>query len=887
MAAMETIARLNAALTGRYTIERELGAGGMATVYLAQDLKHDRHVALKVLKPELAAVLGAERFVVEIKTTAALQHPNILPLFDSGTADSFLFYVMPWIEGETLRDKLNRETQLGVDEAVKIAREVADALDYAHRHGVIHRDIKPENILLHDGRPMVADFGIALALSAAAGGRMTETGLSLGTPHYMSPEQATAEKEISARSDVYSLGSVLYEMLTGNPPHVGSSAQQIIMKIITEPVEAVTKFRKSVPPNVAAAVAKSLEKLPSDRFESAKAFGDALGNAAYTNAAFTGAAAGGKGESARSFKRPFIAVSVLAAGGIAAAIFFATRSTPAPVPGRFAVELPDSVTVTGASSASVALSRDGSQLAIVCEKNGARALCVRRMDDPVAQVVRGTEGALYHSFSPDGRSLLFMVDRSLKKAPVVGGTPQTLADSATSLSSWGDGGNVVYELSGSLWLVSSDGGNRRFLAKPDPARGFGRYLQPEVLPGGRHALLAIATKGSSADSMRLGVISLRDGSVTDLGIRGGEPHYVAPGRLVFARANALVFSAPFSLRKRAVTGPPQLVLEHVRQGNNLISGFSVAQNGTIAYNTGAAGDLQAMYVVDRHGTERPLKGPMNLFREPRVSPDGKRIAVRIGSGQTDGGMWIHDIASGTLTRLTADSASVRGEWTRDGSHVVYVDHATSDSELVVSRPWDGSGAPKVLAKGGPYAFHALGIGPATGLTAIRRGNTSPDVILLAPTESLNAARPFITGSAMKLSPRVSPKGRLLAYSSDETGTQQIYVRQIPGPGPVVQVSVNGGTEPIWSADESALFYRGPTRLMVASVVERPALAVTRRDSLFVDTYRRYNAHPAYDVFPSGKEFLMTRGPASSGSQIYVIVNWMQLVGKQAGTGAEP
>src|SRR5690349_5082996 len=238
----------------------------MATVYLAQDLKHDRKVAVKVLKPELAAVLGAERFVVEIRTTAALQHPHILPLFDSGEADGFLYYVMPFIDGETLRTRLDRETQLGVDEAVRITCEVADALDYAHRHGVIHRDIKPENILLHDGRPVVADFGIALAVSAAAGGRMTETGLSLGTPHYMSPEQATAEKDLSARSDIYSLGCVLYEMLTGNPPHVGASAQQIIMKIVTEDVPPVAGVRKSVPPNVAAAAMKALERLPADRF---------------------------------------------------------------------------------------------------------------------------------------------------------------------------------------------------------------------------------------------------------------------------------------------------------------------------------------------------------------------------------------------------------------------------------------------------------------------------------------------------------------------------------------------------------------------------------------------------------------------------------------------
>src|SRR5215212_2014583 len=271
-----TFTNLSASFADRYRIERELGAGGMATVYLAHDIKHDRKVAIKVLKPELAAVLGAQRFIAEIKTTAALQHPHLLPLFDSGTADGFLYYVMPYIEGETIRERLNRETQFGVDDAVRIAREVADALDYAHRHGVIHRDIKPENILLHDGRAMVMDFGIALAVSAAAGGRMTETGLSLGTPHFFFNEPATAEKEVTGRSDIYSLGSVLYEMLAGDPPHTGSSAQQVIMKIITEQAEPVTTHRKSVPPNVAAAVAKSLEKLAADRFASAAEFGAAL-----------------------------------------------------------------------------------------------------------------------------------------------------------------------------------------------------------------------------------------------------------------------------------------------------------------------------------------------------------------------------------------------------------------------------------------------------------------------------------------------------------------------------------------------------------------------------------------------------------------------------------
>ena len=212
--------------------ERELGEGGMATVYLADDLKHERKVALKVLKPELAALVGAERFLAEIKTTANLQHPHILPLHDSGDADGFLFYVMPYVEGESLREKLDREHQLPVDEAVRIATDVAEALQSAHERGVIHRDVKPANILLSKGRPLVADFGIALAVSAAGGGRLTETGLSLGTPYYMSPEQASADRELTAASDVYSLGCVLYEMLVGEPPYTGANAQVVLAKIL-------------------------------------------------------------------------------------------------------------------------------------------------------------------------------------------------------------------------------------------------------------------------------------------------------------------------------------------------------------------------------------------------------------------------------------------------------------------------------------------------------------------------------------------------------------------------------------------------------------------------------------------------------------------------------
>jgi tRNA A-37 threonylcarbamoyl transferase component Bud32 len=431
----DVVQRLSHALAGRYAIDHVLGQGGMATVYLAHDLRHDRKVALKVLKPELAAVLGAERFVVEIRTTASLQHPHILALYDSGSADGFLYYVMPYIKGETLRAKLDRETQLGVEEAVRITTEVADALDYAHRHGVIHRDIKPENILLADGRPMVADFGIALAVSAAAGGRMTETGLSLGTPHYMSPEQATAEKELTGRSDIYSLASVLYEVLTGNPPHTGASAQQIIMKIVTEEPPPVTRLRKAVPANLAAAVGKALEKLPADRFATAKEFADALRNPSFRTA--TAASAGFPEATAR--RRVTLALPVLTAVLLVVAAWgwLRPRETPASTE-RLRIGL--SPHNAGGAMPAVwpfllAIADDGSAI-VFADSFGAALeplpLYLKERNQVDAAALQGTEGGGNPFFSPDGRWIGYTTSRGLHKIPRSGGSAVHLSDSTAN-----------------------------------------------------------------------------------------------------------------------------------------------------------------------------------------------------------------------------------------------------------------------------------------------------------------------------------------------------------------------------------------------------------------------------------------------------------------------
>jgi serine/threonine-protein kinase len=357
----ELTARVSAALADRYRIDRELGAGGMATVYLAHDTRHGRRVAIKVLHPELSAALGAERFLSENRTTAALQHPGILPLFESGAADGLLFYVMPLVEGETLRARLRREKQLPVADAVRIACDVAGALDYAHSRGVVHRDIKPENILLYEGRPLIADFGISLAVHSAGSSRMTRPGISLGTPLYMSPEQATGEQEITARSDVYALGAVTYEMLTGEPPFTGATVHQIVSRARTEEPRAIAAQRKHVTLRVEAAVLTALEKLPADRFASAGEFARALNDPEFRG---TAATSGGVAMRTERRRRRMLAFSlggaVLALAALAA---WGWSRAPGSAPGgvvRFTMPLPRDLTIaTTAATGDLAVSPDG------------------------------------------------------------------------------------------------------------------------------------------------------------------------------------------------------------------------------------------------------------------------------------------------------------------------------------------------------------------------------------------------------------------------------------------------------------------------------------------------------------------------------------------------
>ena len=882
--------RLTTALADRYRIERELGQGGMATVYLAEDLKHRRHVALKVLKPELAAVLGAERFVQEITTTASLQHPHILPLFDSGTADGFLFYVMPYIEGETLRGKLDRETQLGVDEAVRIASDVASALHYAHTHGVIHRDIKPENILLHDGRPMVADFGIALAVSAAAGGRMTETGLSLGTPHYMSPEQATAEKEITGRSDVYSLGSVLYEMLTGDPPHVGSSAQQIIMKIITEPAAAVTQFRKSVPPNVAAAVAKSLEKLPADRFESAKAFADALANPGFATASVVGG--GGTGNAGRRAAggRPLlivtaaIAVVALAAAGWA----WSRRASPAGV-SRVSIVLWQSrfanILGSGASviSAQAAIAPDGSSIVFADSVSDGVELRRKRRDESGSETISGTRGGHAPFFSPDGKWVGYVTDKGrLRKVPVGGGgSVDVVSDANTTylVASWMDDGTIIYADSvADLRRVSSNGGRSEVVVTL--AELGGRSVAAmSALPGDRGVLITTCP-GNCLSNPQVAVLDLRTDSVRVLLEEAAGAWYAPSGQLLFTQSAGGLFAVEFDLDALSLASAAGAIplIEGVSPAD-----FALSASGTVLYSTGLGGNRSSDLVwVSRDGRVDPIdEGWRADFYYPALSPDGRTIAVSLTDQTTQ--LWVRR-ADGSRQKLTlGGTLNWRPSWSADGRTIAYTgvpeENTGRVNEMVGFQILgNGSGTPR------PVLDLDLGVWEMEfsrdGKWLIDRTDNDGGTVSSLHARRLDGDSTRIligTGKGIERQPALSPDSRWLAYASRESGRLEVYLTSFPDGKLKRMVSQGGGLEPRWSATGRELFFKSGGSLVVVDVPPGPTLAPGVPRPLFsLAGYRGAQNRQQYDVAPDGRRFLMIREAGGDAKQELIYAeNWFE------------
>jgi len=874
----ELTERLKVAIADRYVIERELGAGGMATVYLAHDLKHDRKVALKVLRPELAAVIGAERFLQEIKVTANLQHSHILPLYDSGAAEGFLFYVMPYVEGETLRTKIDREKQLGVDEAVGLTRAVAAALEHAHKQGVVHRDIKPENILLREGDPLIADFGIALAVSHAGGNRLTETGLSIGTPHYMSPEQAMGDRELDARSDVYSLAAVLYEMLTGEPPYTGSTAQAIVARVITEEPRSITLQRRTVPPHVADAVHKALNKLPADRFSSAVSFAEALVTPGYVTPSHTRAGTATLATPQRRDWRLFALAGSLVVA-VAVAVLGWMRSTPVPGVARFVVSLPADQNIANRIGTTLAIAPDGSRLVYVGPSETGTQLWLRAMGDLQATPIPGTAGAYSPFFSPDGQRVAFFTvggsTPELRVVSLTGGPPITLTDSVAPLGgSWSDDGYLyVSKLltpNDGIARVSAAGGELELLALPDTA-ATREYHWPDALPGG-HGVLLTSSASSNTDA-DIGVLDLATGEVETI-LRGVAARYVAPGWIVYTRADGALLAAPFDARRLEATGPSSPLLEGVVLKSQGASEFTVSRTGTLVYLTGDAETDQLTW-VQRDGAEHIVDATLRqAFSSAALSPEGQRIALSY-TDENGENLWLYDLGQATMSRLSfGGDLNERAAWHPDGRFITYMSNADGPRALYTV-PADGS-APSTLTLSAERNIQEADWSRDGKVLVYREGpggSTVRDVLYRRAGDDTTRYE-FLATTFDELNPKLSPDGRWLAYISNESGRDEVYVRPFPGPGGRWQVSTAGGTEPLWAHSGRELFYRSADdQLVRAEVMSGSGFVVGARTPLFsVESYKSDRNHTLYDVSPDDQRFLMIKSGGGS-RQVIVVLNW--------------
>ncbi len=868
---------LAARLADRYRIERELGAGGMATVYLAEDLKHDRKVAIKVLRPELAAVIGAERFLKEIKTTANLQHPHILGLIDSGDAGGLLWYAMPFVDGESLRDRLQREKQLPINDAVRITTEVAGALDYAHRHGVIHRDIKPENILLHDGSALVADFGIALAASTA-GTRMTETGMSLGTPHYMSPEQAMGEREITARSDVYALGCIAYEMLVGEPPFTGPTAQAIIARVMTEEPRSITLQRKTVPPHVEAAVLTALEKLPADRFASAAEFATALSDttAAPTHRT-TARAAAIPSRGLRTFVPWAIAVLAIAVG---AAGWLRAGAGGGRAITRQYFSLGDSAELQAfiLSGPPMALSPDGNRFVFIGDT--LARLWIKRRDALEPTVLPGTEGASDPIFSPDGTWIAYIAGEHVKKVRVEGGSSTTIADSAGGGFglTWLDDGTLVYATASLLGLrrVSQSGGPVTVTVADSVYHGLAPML-PTPLPHARGILFNVCASGCVTMSLR--VLDFKTGKEKLLVNDAGMGWYLPTGQLLYVRRDGVALVVPFDLNTLEMRGAAVPVLQGVAL-TLAVAELAWSPSGTLIYGTGSGGsDVVTLQRADRSGTmvafDPAWTGQFNSFA---MAPDGRRVAV--GANSPGGGLviWVKQLDRGPFTLLRFSGRERRPPWSPDGREIAFVRDSASGGD-VYARAVDGGGSERRLAhldraiQEVSWSHDGRWILVRTETGAIGNGD-----ILALSARGDSAQVPVATSNFSELQPAFSPDGKWVAYVSNETIANEVYVRPFPNSSSARwQVSNGGGGSPVWSADGKELYFiNGANRLVAAELGSGPEFSVKELKPLF--DARRFSYIAYHQAFEATKDgglvFLGPLGAAVTPStRLVQIDNW--------------
>ena len=718
----------------------------------------------------------------------------------------------------------------------------------------------------------MADFGIALAVRNAGGSRLTETGLSLGTPQYMSPEQAMADREVDARSDVYSLGCVAYEMLAGEAPHAGPNAQAILTKVVTEDVPPITGKRRSVPPGIAGAIHKSVQRLPADRFASAQEFADALARPTegWTSGTFSHPAVG---EAApRASRAPIVAAVVVAVAAIAVAAWALLNPSDVP-PGtttRSIALFPAHQQFGLAPFKLIAVAPDGSGFVYVGTGPNGRVLYHRRFDNFRARLLRGTENGGNPFFSPDGLSVGFTSPEGLKILNLADGNITSTGQRETFSGGWTDDDHLVYtspETRG-LSAVPVDGGEPVSLTVPDTALGESGHAWPSPIPGTSDVLFSLRTETGS----RVAVLSRETGAYHTL-LTGQRPVYAASGHILFVLGDTL-WAAGYDRGSRTVRGEARILETDVGLEPYAVSDFALSATGTLIYIR--EGDFQRQLVeIDRDGREYLLITDTRAFGTPRYDPAGDRIAVVIGGQGFH--LWVFDTRRRSLQRLTFEGNSYYPTWSRDGRSLIYSRGQAGRTDLY-RRPADGTGS-ATLVYGTDQAQWDIEFSPDERLAVFRQNDslTGRDLWLL--DVATGEAVPLLVTDNQERAPAIAPNGKLLAYVSDQSGDSEVYLRTFPDTSGRWLVSENGGTEPLWSPSGRELFYRSGDRIMSVPIDPGPPVTIGTRSVLFEGAYVPNPMHVNYDIHPDGDRFVMLRSSEGERS-VVVVTNLFAELGEQ-------
>ena len=877
---------------GTHEITSHIGSGGMGEVYQAHDSKLDRDVAIKVLPEQFARDSERlARFQREAKMLAALNHPNIAAIYGLEQSGSTHYLVMELVPGETLRERTAGDRPVPVEESLTIAKQIAEALEAAHgsEKGIIHRDLKPANVkVTPEGRVKVLDFGLAKAFAADAATddpsnsptlsvAPTMQGLIMGTAAYMSPEQARG-KQVTKATDIFAFGAVLYELLAGKQAFQGEDVPDILAAVVrTEP--DWTRLPEATPPAIRTLLRRCLKKDRRQRLQDATdvriEIEDVLSGAASAEPA---AAQGAPALSRRALL--WGAVCVVAASLVTGLAVWSLRPAPPPQPvSRVVIPLPPDEQLRGSNFTMVALSTDGTQLAYIA--GGAQyRIYLRALDSMDARPLAGTEGAVNPFFSPDGQWIGFFAAGKLKKVSISGGAVLTLCDAAAPRgAAWGANDTIIFAPTPGAGLsqVSAAGGAPQVLTKLKEGENSHRW--PQFLPDGK-TILYTSTIGGSSDDAHIAVQRLDTGEQRVLTRGGTYARYVPTGHLVYYRAGTIM-AAPFDAARLEVLGTPSPVAEGVMSAtaNTGAGEFSFSSLGSLVYVPGGsqAGERTLVW-VDRRGTETPLPAPPRGYDDLSLSPDGRQVAVQIAD-PPPGSVWIYDIPRGTSARLTFEGTTNLPSWTPEGKRIVYAVIRPGANGIGLSwKPADGSGAEErlmtsefppgassVSSDGKEVAFY--GPGPSTG-----------NDIWILPLQEERKPRPFLQTPFSEVAPAFSPDGRWLAYTSNESGRNEIYVQPYPGPGGKWLISTDGGTEPVWSRNGRELFYRNGDKLMAVDIQTQPAFKAGTPRMLFERPGYQVGTRPDYDVAPDGQRFLMikhTEQQQSALTQIHVVLNWFE------------